>query len=492
MGNKKRLRKELAALLKREKNEIVRRWSTRIFRVPAYRRLKDIIPEKLHAAAMDRRLRALIFDIAHSQASRQALLKKLVFKDYLSASTTENVVRGQLILRAILADLLQRTYKGQSKKLKDLMSVIISEIDRNILYFSMLYRKRDFARLGTIMRYGKKLIAIHDLDRLCRLILEAAVKECNPDRASLMLLGKDGYLHIKSSIGIAKRIVSRVRQEVGSGIAGRVAETAAPITINEGQKLTPGLKKSLLGLGVKSAVSIPIIADSKVMGVLNLGKYHKKPFFDEEDVELLMILAYEAGAAINNCQLIEELQNFYIGSMVSLASALDARDHSTQGHSEKVGRLAVSIARKLKLPNEQVDRVKSASMLHDIGKIGIPDSILLKPARLNKREFAVIKKHPIFAVKILKHIPRLKSIIPIIYHEHERYDGKGYVDGIKGNEIPIESRIIAVADAYEAMTSDRPYRKALAKREAVAELRRGSGTQFDPAVVTAFLMVIKK
>jgi HD-GYP domain-containing protein (c-di-GMP phosphodiesterase class II) len=131
-------------------------------------------------------------------------------------------------------------------------------------------------------------------------------------------------------------------------------------------------------------------------------------------------------------------------------------------------------------------------MLHDIGKIGVPDSILLKPGRLTEKEFSVIKKHPIYAVNILKHIPRLKDIVPIVYHEHERYDGKGYVEGLKADKIPIESRIIAVADAYEAMTSNRPYRKSMPSKKAIEEIKLNSGTQFDPAVVKAFLKVIKR
>jgi HD-GYP domain-containing protein (c-di-GMP phosphodiesterase class II) len=130
--------------------------------------------------------------------------------------------------------------------------------------------------------------------------------------------------------------------------------------------------------------------------------------------------------------------------------------------------------------------------LHDIGKIGVPDNILLKPGALTKKEWEIIKRHPIYAVNILKHVPRLKPIIPIIYHEHERYDGKGYVDGIKGDNIPIESRIIAVADAYEAMTSNRPYRKALSDNKAISRIKDGSGTQFDPKVVKAFLKIIKR
>lgn len=491
----KKLRKELAALLRRERDEIVRIWAVQIFKVPRHRRLKYIIPMRMYATGMEKFLDALIYDIEHPMERRcAAVLENLILKDYLSANTVEDTIHGFVILRTILDNILLHTYKDKIVKLSDMRHIINTMIDREILCQSRIYRKRDFSRLETIMRYGKRLITILDLDGLCYLTLEAAVKESNSDRASLMLIDKAGYLSIKASIGIPKKIVTTTLMRLGTGIAGRVAKTATPIIINEGKPIPPAIKKYLLGLGLASAVSLPIISQGRVIGVLNLGKYPKKPFsfFDKEDVELLLILAYEAGAAISNCRLIEELQDFYIGSMVSLASALDARDHSTRGHSEKVKKLAVATARKLKLSNEQIDSIKCASMLHDIGKIGIPDKILLKPGGLTKTESAVIKKHPIFAVRILRHIPRLKSIIPIIYHEHERYDGKGYVEGLKEEDIPIESRIIAVADAYDAMISDRPYRKALSKKVAIAEINRCSGTQFDPRVVNAFLKVFRR
>lgn len=495
MRNNKRLRKELAVLLKKKRARIIDSWIAQIFKASRPRRLKKIIPVKMYAAGMGKLLEALAHDITNpSKHKCDAVLERLILKDYLGVNTVEDTIREQVILRTILDNLLLDTYRDNIRKLADVRQIVNAEIDKGVIHQSRIYRKREFSRLETIMRYGKKLIAIHDLDKLCRLTLDAAIKESNADRASLMLLDKDGYLRIKYSIGITRKIISTFQEKPGTGIAGIVVKTATPIIISEGQKVKPGIRKHLLGLGLVSAASIPIIAQGKVIGVLNLGKYAKKPFsfFDKEDTELLLILAYEAGSAISNCRLIGELQELYMGSMVSLASALNARDHYTQGHSERVARLAISIARKLKLSNEQIDSIRYASILHDIGKIGIPDKILLKPGKLTKAEFTVIKRHPIFAVNILKHIPRLKNIVPIIYHEHERYDGKGYVEGIKGEKIPIESRIIFVADAYEAMTSDRPYRKALSRQGASAEVKRGAGTQFDPKVVKALLKVANR
>jgi HD-GYP domain-containing protein (c-di-GMP phosphodiesterase class II) len=160
------------------------------------------------------------------------------------------------------------------------------------------------------------------------------------------------------------------------------------------------------------------------------------------------------------------------------------------GHSARVTQYAVAIAESMDLPLEEVEELRLAGILHDLGKIGVPDSILNKPGRLSDEEYSAIKMHPVLSMRIIEPLPHLGNIIPIIYHHHERYDGNGYMDGKSGNGIPLGARIIAVADSYEAMTSDRPYRKALSREEAVAEIARCSGTQFDPEVVKHFLALL--
>jgi len=491
--DKKKIRNELVTLLKKNKNNALSLWSGKIFDVPGHRKMKDIVPRKAHLIGMSKYLSALICDIGHpTKRTCNAVLEELIFKDYLSASTAEDTIHGQVIIKGILIDMLMHHCSNDIGKLKRTVPVLVEAIDRQILCISHSYKRRDFARLETIMRYGKKLIAFHEIDKVCHLVMEAAISESESDRGSIMLLEKDGYLRIKSSVGIPKKILAKIkRQKIGHGIAGKVAKSGQPIIINEGQSMPAAAKKALRGLGLMSAVSIPILSDHKILGVLNLGKRRFKPFFDKEDAELLLILAYEAGAAISNCYLFEEVHELYTGSIISLAAAIDARDHYTHGHSNNVANIATATARKLKLDKENVNNIYFASMLHDIGKIGIPDKVLLKRGKLTEKEFNVIKRHPIYGVKILKHIPRLSPIVPIIYHEHERYDGKGYVEGLRGKKIPVESRIIAVADAYEAMTSNRPYRKAMSKRKAIEEIKKNSGTQFDPKVVKAFLEVRK-
>lgn len=180
-----------------------------------------------------------------------------------------------------------------------------------------------------------------------------------------------------------------------------------------------------------------------------------------------------------------------IEAVFAFAKTVEVKDHRTGEHMEKTVRYAADIARTLKLPKEEIEHVKLAAMLHDLGKIGVSEKILNKHAKLSDKEFQEIKKHAQIGVDIIRPIHFLHSIIPLILYHHERWDGKGYPVGLKGTEIPIGARIIALADVYEALTADRPYRKAYSKKEAIDIIKKGTGTQFDPQVVRAFMKVIK-
>ena len=233
MANPK-IRKELIAFLRSNAKIITAYWSDRIFDVPGHLKDKAIIPKKVHAAGMAKFVQALISDIEKPHAGLcEAHFERLIFKEHLSASSAEDTIQGLIILRTILVDMLIEECGKDFKKLKAMRSIIIKEIDRSVVCLSRIYKKRDFVRLETIMRYGKKLIAIHDLNKLCDLILEAAVIESNSDRASIMLVEKDNYLHIKSSIGLPKKYAQNAKIRIGKGIAGTVAKTAEPIIISE-------------------------------------------------------------------------------------------------------------------------------------------------------------------------------------------------------------------------------------------------------------------
>lgn len=195
----------------------------------------------------------------------------------------------------------------------------------------------------------------------------------------------------------------------------------------------------------------------------------------------------------------EELENAYArlrmsykNTVFALSSAVDARDAYTAGHSERVSKIALLIGEKMLLTEQELNELELAALFHDIGKIGIPDAVLNKAEKLNNDEYNYIKRHPEIGVNILKNIDFIKAEIPIILHHHERYDGKGYPAGISKEEIPLGSRIIAVADTYDAMTSDRPYRSGLSNDVAITEIINNQNTQFDKTVVNAFLEIIRE
>jgi response regulator RpfG family c-di-GMP phosphodiesterase len=212
--------------------------------------------------------------------------------------------------------------------------------------------------------------------------------------------------------------------------------------------------------------------------------YLSKPF-DPADVTVIVRKVVEKQRLeSDNVQLFETIK--------VLALALDARDHYTHGHSQEVTEYAVSIAQEMGLSVKEIDRIRDAGILHDIGKIGIPDAVLLKPGRLTEEEYDCIKRHPQIGKDILEPVRCLSDKIPLIYHHHERYDGKGYPVGLSGEAIPLGARILAVADAYQAMTSDRPYRKALSIQVAIIELENNKGKQFDEKMVDIFVRILKR
>lgn len=188
----------------------------------------------------------------------------------------------------------------------------------------------------------------------------------------------------------------------------------------------------------------------------------------------------------------KELEDLFARLVIAMVNALDAKSPWTKGHSERVTNYALEIAREMGLKDEDFEHLKLCGLLHDIGKIGLYDGVLDKPDKLTDDEFELVKKHPEKGVEILSPIKQLSNIIPGILHHHERYDGKGYPEGIRGEDIPLCARILAAADSYDSMTADRPYRLSPGREYAISELKRCSGTQFDPRVVEAFLKVLNR
>jgi putative nucleotidyltransferase with HDIG domain len=228
------------------------------------------------------------------------------------------------------------------------------------------------------------------------------------------------------------------------------------------------------------------------VGVLRLERGAEQPPFDADERRLLAVFASQIAASLDNARLYQQLQEQNLQTVIALAKAIEARDPYTRGHSEQVTRYAVRMMELLGANPERVELMRYASLLHDIGKIGIRDNILLKPGALSAEEFAEMRKHPQIGAEILRSIRSLREALPIVEGHHERVDGRGYPHGYTGDQLPLEARVLAVCDAFEAMTSDRAYRKGMPVDTALTTLFTGSGRQWDPQLVDIFADMIRR
>ena len=248
-----------------------------------------------------------------------------------------------------------------------------------------------------------------------------------------------------------------------------------------------------------SIVCVPMTLRNKVTGVIAVLRHSTSEGFSGTEVRMLEELAAQSAMAVEQANLFakvrayaSELELTYDTTLKALSAALDAKDAATEGHSERVANLTTAIAREINVPEEKLVDIERGALLHDVGKIGVPDAVLRKPRTLSRREWQAMQRHPLLAGILVSKIGFLEGALPILLYHHERFDGKGYPFGLEGDRIPLEARIFAVVDAYDAMTSDRPYRKAVGHAEAIQEIVAHSGTQFDPAIVEAFLRVVDR
>jgi hypothetical protein len=319
-----------------------------------------------------------------------------------------------------------------------------------------------------------------------RAVLDCACRLMKCDRGSVMMWSeKEGCLEIVAARSATTEKIQHLFLKPGEGVAGKAFASGQPIFIADPAE-DPRYVAPAAG-DVEPFVSIPLMVKGKPIGVLNL---HAKPgaeSFSDYNVKFLGILAGESAVMLHNMDLFDSLQTFYLEMVQTLARAVDSKDAYTHEHSDRARVKARKVALEMSLPEQMVRYVEYAALLHDIGKIGIDEAILLKPGKLTPEEYEQMKKHPIIGHQILSPVKYLGPVAQMVLYHQEWYDGRGYPEGLKGEEIPLGSRIVAVLDAWDAMTSDRPYRKALGREIAVGELKKGSGTQFDPKVVETFL-----
>lgn len=273
---------------------------------------------------------------------------------------------------------------------------------------------------------------------------------------------------------------------VGQVIANNASELVQDVTKDPNWAMRVDVESGFI---TRSLMTVPLSTPTKVIGALQLVNKQGDRLFTAEDLSLTEALAAQSALAIHNSQMYDEMQILSLSVIRSLVLALDARDTYTAGHSSRVSQYSVCIAKKLGLNKEQCQDLEFAALLHDIGKMAVPDYILGKPGKLTDEEFKIIKEHPLTAEKILSKMePKRQGTIArlIARSHHEKYDGSGYPDGLKGDKIPLLAKIVTVADAFDAMTSNRPYRKGRTFKEALDELEICKNSHFDPKIVDAF------
>ncbi len=318
--------------------------------------------------------------------------------------------------------------------------------------------------------------------------LEHAMTLVGATTGSIMLLDPGSQrLRIAAAQGLPERVIEATSVPVGEGIAGWVAATGQPLLIED---LDSGGGRGRRH-GVRSALSVPMFDDDGLIGVLNVGSRMRPARFTEYHRETLGMFARHATVAWRTARAVQASREIHFETLKALALALETKDPYAMGGTERVMMWASKLGRALGIPTEEQNALEIASMLHDIGMSIVADRGAPSHRPLSTVERGLLAMHPAVAADILNHAPALRAATPIVYHHHERFDGSGYVAGLAGEQIPLGARILSVADAFVAMTSDRPYRRAFTTSQALSEMRKSAGTQFDPGIVETLVALVE-
>lgn len=320
------------------------------------------------------------------------------------------------------------------------------------------------------------------------LLLDHVLQRIKADTALVLILSKEHKLEELASMGCMAQASRTQTMAAARLLAASVINSGRAEILNDASS-DPRLANC--SSTPASLMSAPLKVKDNVIGVMQVAT-NEPHSYTADDLRLLSSMTIQAATVIENARLYDTLQETFFSTVNVLAETIEMRDHYTGGHTRRVGQYAVTVARSMGLQEEELDTLRLAASLHDIGKIGIDDQILRKPGRLTPEEYESIKRHSEYGAEILSHVRELHHIVPIVRSHHEQYNGNGYPDGLAGEDIPLLARIISVVDAFDAMSSHRPYRQALPLDAAVAELVRNRGTQFDPQIVDAFLGALRK
>ena len=393
------------------------------------------------------------------------------------------IQHARTVAQSQLADLPETVEGDEVGELARTFNRITHELEHKIdeLESSRALIKR------LLLRIGNAIASNEGIQHLLDLIVENASTALEAQLGSLVLVdGEKQALEIKSSWSESGQHTT-IEMRFGEGMAGWGAREGKPM---RGTSSTAAVGLSSEQVKDGAILCVPLILREKTIGVISMLRADVKRPFSEDDELVVSNIGAQIAVAIENYRLNLDVEHTYLETISALALAVEAKEPHTAGHSKRVGFYSVKIAEVMGVDEETKKIINHAGLLHDIGKIGIKDEILLKAAPLTPEEWRMMQQHSVIGEAILKPVRSLAQMAELVRCHHERYDGTGYPSGLKGEQIPLAARILTVADSYDAMASDRPYRKRLTLEESKDELRRGSGTQFDPQVVEAFLKVL--
>jgi len=359
--------------------------------------------------------------------------------------------------------------------------------------------RQQIQRLTALSKIDQAIISTFDLGTMMETFLAHVVTQLQVDAADILLLERNSeLLDYVAGRGFRTQAHEGARVPVGKSLAGRVAKDRRLLKIEnlKDQSDDPFVSALVTKEGFVSYIGVPLITKGEVKGILEL--FHRATIHPyAEWVDFLDTLAAQAAIAIQNASLYtnleqsnRDLSQAYDATIEGWSHALDLRDKQTEGHSQRATQITVKLARLFGLSEAELVQVRWGALLHDIGKMGIPDGILLKPGSLTDEEWVTMKKHPLFAYEMLSPVHYLRLALDIPYCHHEKWDGTGYPRGLKGDQIPLTARIFAVVDVWDALLSDRPYRAAWTEASACDHIRLSSGTHFDPQVVDVFMQFL--
>jgi len=397
--------------------------------------------------------------------------------------------------------LLMNVVDSLSRSGNPLVSTTIQDITRISQSLLLLEQsvgdqmKLKQSQLRALMSVGQAINSSLGLRRVLEEVMDSLISLMHAERGFLMLRESNGEFAVQIARGIAHINLDEEAFKVSKTVVRKVVDSGAPVlTTNAQADPRFDAQMSVAAYQLRSILCVPLKLKDDLIGVLYVDNRAHAGIFKENDLELISGFADQAAVAIDSARLFEDLQEShrelekaYQATLEGWVRALDLRDKETEGHTQRVTILTERLARSMGVEGDALINIRRGALLHDIGKMAIPDGILLKPSQLTDDERILIQKHPVYAYEMLSPIAFLVPAIDIPYCHHEKWDGSGYPRGLRGKDIPFAARIFPVVDVWDALTSNRPYRRALPQYEVRQRIKNDSGKHFDPVVVDAFM-----